>query len=930
MTLPESLARFAPPVARALVRHPDLLGPVLARELPDRDALVRMALEAVVLADGDDEAMRRELRRLKYRVVGALILEDLDWGPAGVDRVGAVLADLADGLLEGALAHAVAAVRRRDPASWPEDAGFVAFAMGKHGGGELNYSSDIDLIYVARSLNGELRPAADRVGRALGKLLSDVTADGFCFRVDMNLRPDGRTGPLVVSLAAAEHHYLTFGRTWERAAWLKARAAAGDQVLGAELLSLIEPFRFRRHLDFGTLDDLATMRDRIAAATRLDALERDLKRGPGGIREIEFVVQATQLAWVGRDRELRVASTVPAIRALAERPGVLPEAIEAETLIDDYRLLRAVEHRIQWETEAQTQMLPMPDDGDAWTRLAATLGGDSGSALRDEISAARGRVETAWSSVFTPDETEDPLSIVDPFATVAERTGQLRALGFADPEQAVERLQRLAEPSAQARMRPSTWRRFERIAPRMATLAAQSGNPDVALARIERFVGRVGARGTMYELLHENPAVMETLVRLFADSTYLSERFIQHPELLDALVLRGRGGEMGPRDVGALTDELRRELNMRQDEADGPLALRTQQTVELLRIGLADLGGALPGLPCPHLVALAETMLFGADALAQDSMAARHGVLRDDDGRSVPRAIVGLGSLGSGWMTYGSDLDLVFVAPSAGESDGRRGIDGRTYGARHVQRVITALTAQTREGRCYEIDMRLRPGGQGGPLCTSLAGLERWYAERAAPWERLMLARARVVWASTAEFRGEVERVLSAAKRPPDGVDLVGEARAMRHRQLQELAAERERVLDLKLGPSGLTDIEFAIACQQLHSEEARDASDPLTAMERLSIPQPERTAVADAYRFYRRVECSLRLRAGSSDAHVRLDEPEARMLAGALGLNGVGDLESKVRAHRAAVKPIVARWLSEAASRSARTSLRGAADGAE
>jgi len=897
VTVPPALVRFAPPVARTLSRHPDLLDAVVAREVPDRDELVRRAVACAADAEGDDAAMKVGLRRLKYAVVGALILDDLDEGVPAVDRVGAALADLADALLEGALAHG-----RRRLASKGHDVGdFVVFAMGKHGAGELNYSSDIDLVYVARDLSGEARPAMDRLARGIGKLLSEVTADGLCFRVDLNLRPEGARGPLVVSLPAAEHYYLTFGRTWERAAWLKARAAAGSAELGAELLAMIEPFRFRRHLDFGTLDDLAAMRDRIAASARLATLERDLKRGPGGIREIEFLVQATQLAWVGRTPSLRQSGTLPVLDDLAAQ-GLLPETLDADTLAADYRLLRAVEHRIQWEAEAQTQSLPPDSDDAGWARLGETLG-RTGPQLKEAIAAARARVEGAWQAVFTPEEVDDALTIVDPFATVTERTGQLETLGFADPAEASARLLRLAEPTAQTRMRPSTWRRFERVAPRLATLAARSGDPDGALNRIEQFVGRVGARGTMYELLHENPAVMETLVRLFADSPHLSERFIQHPELLDALVLRGRGGEVGPRGRDAILGDLLDELAVAEGEA-GLLALRTRQTIELLRIGLDDLGGALPRGPHPHLVALAEAVLIGADRLASHAMAARHGTLRTDDGAEVPRAIVGLGSLGSGWLTYGSDLDLILVSRSEGESDGRRSLDGRTFGARHVQRAVTALTAATREGTCYEVDLRLRPGGASGPLCTSIVGMERWYADHAQPWERLMLARGRLVWASSEEFGDQVASVLQAARGAVAPTALRDEAVRMRARQRDELSAERSRVLDLKLGPGGLTDIEFAVACRQLGTG-AASVADPVRASEELGDGE----VLGRTYRLLRRVESALRLRSGTG-GHLHLDGPDAPRIAVATGFGAVEQLEEAVREARAEALRVCEAWL--------------------
>ena len=518
MNVPDALQTFAPAIARVLARHPDLIPAVVQRGRPDRAAMLAETHAAAdaALAERDADAMKTALRRLKYRVVGALILDDLDAGPALVDEVGATLADLADALLDGALrfTRGVIEAQKGPIEGLAPDADLVSIAMGKHGARELNYSSDIDIVYVARSLPGESRVLVDRLSRRADRQLSEPTADGFCFRVDLNLRPEGRTGPPTSTLAAAENYFLTYGRTWERAAWLKARPAAGDLSLGNELLSAIEPFRFRRHLDFGTLEDLAIMRDRIAASARRDALQRDLKRGPGGIREIEFLVQATQLAWCGRDLSLRVLSTVPALRALDAR-GVLPSDLRVEELIADYRFLRAVEHRIQWELEAQTQTLPNHADEASWDRLARAMGNAQTGQFRDELSEVRGRVEAAWSLVFTQDPDHEALHLVDPFATVDERTQELEALGFQDPTEAAGRIQRLAEPDARQRMRASTWRHFERLVPRLATLAAQSSDPDAALARLERFVGRVGARGAPYELLHENPSAMEPLIRLF-------------------------------------------------------------------------------------------------------------------------------------------------------------------------------------------------------------------------------------------------------------------------------------------------------------------------------------------------------------------------------------------------------------------------------
>lgn len=927
--VPEPLLTFAPAIARVLTRHPDLVPAVRRRDRPDRASLRAEAFAAAdsALAAQDPEAMMAALRRLKYRVVGALILDDLEAGPSLVDAVGATLTDLADGLLDGALRFTRGRIEAKhgpieglDP-----DAGIVAIAMGKHGARELNYSSDIDIVYLARHLPGDARVLVDRLARRADRQLSEPTADGFCFRVDLNLRPEGRTGPATSTLAAAEAYFLTYGRTWERAAWLKARPAAGDLALGDELLEAIEPFRFRRHLDFGTLDDLATMRDRIAASTRQDALQRDLKRGPGGIREIEFLVQATQLAWCGRDLGLRIPSTIPALRALDAR-GVLPDGVQVEQLIADYRMLRAVEHRIQWEREAQTQTLPNHADDAGWERLARAMGSGHTGTFRDELAAARARVEDAWSLVFAQDQRPEALSLVDPFATVEERTSELVTLGFQDPSEASSRIERLAEPDARHRMRPSTWRHFERLMPQLATLAARSSDPDIALARLERFVNRVGARGTTYELLHENPTAMETLIRLFAESAFLSERLLNHPELLDTLVLRGRGGEVRRRGADVLEKELLADL-LNRDEDERLLAMRTFLTTEWLRIGLDDLAGALPppGLPSPWLTAAAEAVVRAGDRVAADAMSSRHGVIRRRSGSVAPRAIIAFGSLGSGWVSYGSDIDLVFVYSGdqlQPESDGRRPVDPRTWTARHAQRVVTALSAQTREGRCFEVDLRLRPGGGGGGVVVTLDGLRAWYQHRAEPWERIAACRARVVSASDPAFGEAVGAVLRSARRADDPAVVVAEARAMRKRQRDELAGEAGARMNLKVGRGGIAEVEFAVACAQLTIRDehpARAVSDPQVALALLGasgdLDRAASTALAEAYGFLRRIEANLRLRTGTHTAHLDIEHPLADRVAAGLGLGDRVELAAALRARRATVSELTERWLDEVAA---------------
>ena len=386
--------------------------PVVFSRLPTRAELIAdaVAVGREALRSNDPPAAVREgLRGLKYPLVAHLIQRDHGDGLAALEPVTATLSDLADALVEGALVFARSRLEARHGGppgeAWEGGGGFVVIAMGKHGAGELNYSSDIDLVYVVGDTNGTTagpKPLptarfAARLGQEVKGILEDRTADGFCFRVDLNLRPEGSTGALIIGLGAAEHYFLNYGRTWERAAWLKARPCAGDLALGEELLARIEPFRFRRLLDFGTLEDIGAMRDRIAAAA--GGAAEDLKRGPGGIREVEFLAQAGQLVWSGRDHRLRGRRTLESIYLLEER-GALPAGVRAADLDWAYRVLRAVEHRLQWPQEAQTQRLPGEDDAAAWEALAVAYAGgrtratsgDRAAWLRDDLSRARSLV----------------------------------------------------------------------------------------------------------------------------------------------------------------------------------------------------------------------------------------------------------------------------------------------------------------------------------------------------------------------------------------------------------------------------------------------------------------------------------------------------------------------------------------------------------
>ena len=513
---------------------------------------------------------------------------------------------------------------------------------------------------------------------------------------------------------------------------------------------------------------------------------------------------------------------------------------------------------------------------------------------------------------------------LDPFATPEERRRSLEALGFQDVPDAERRLVGMAQLGESRRMSELAWRRFEQVAPSLLRLVASSASPNAALARVESFVSRAGARATTYALLQENPAVMATLVRLFASSEFLSERLIAHPELLDALVLRGQGGEVAPRGSESLWPELEAELAQRSDESGCLSSLRTFHTVELLRIGLSDLGAALPepGTPHPWLSELARTCVQGAHSIASQALRERSGPLLGElgEGSADPLAVVGMGSLGSNWMTYGSDLDLVFlyggtVEAQATTVDGD--LDPRTWANRWSQRLITALTVLTREGRCYEVDMRLRPDGSAGQIVVSLDGFRAYYRDRARPWERLALCRSSLVASPNTDFGTAVDELLVELRHlgSDAGRAAVAESQHMRQRQRDELAPESAGSYDLKLGHGGLTDIEFAVACVQVTRPLGHPVcriSDPLQAIECLRddawLSRETADGLCQGYHFLRAVESQLRLRSGRGADRLVFPSPDAETVSRALDLGSPSELERLVVDWREQLRAATAR----------------------
>ncbi len=835
-------------------------------------------IEALSTASGcEGPSFGRMLRQYRHREYLRIGLADL-LQPGRVEQTWAEISELADACVEASYRWARSRLVEESGELLGPDGnpvGFVVLAMGKLGGKELNFSSDIDLVYLYE-LDTQATAAAtevpsartffSRLSERMTRALQEVTADGFAFRVDLRLRPDGINGPITNSVPNALLYYESYGQTWERTALLRARPCAGDQRLGELFLREVRPFVYRRYLDYSTVADMQRMKAQIEAAVRSKGAERDVKLGRGGIREVEFFVQVLQLIYGGRDERVRSRSTVDALRKLVECRYI--PASEGEALIDAYRFLRNVEHKVQIANQRQTHHIP----GEVREQevLARRLGWTGDKAL-DQFWAAWNRHTSAVRAAFeklmyeaeserrskVSDEAQQFLALLDDRDKAQE---WLHSFGFADPVASYEdlRLLRDGPPSS-----PSTPRRrqvlFE-LVPLLLTTLRDSACPDLALHNFSSLIAAVGARTSFLLLMRENPATLRMLVNLFGTSQYLANQFIRHPEMLDSLVRADLARVR--REKADLTAELRSLLAVAEDFEQSLDALRRFRNQEFLRIGIAAVQSSLAVAEVSaELTTLAEVCLEGALAIARQQALARF---------SLPElpgvfAVLGLGKFGAEELNFNSDLDLIFVyEPAAQSASGPTPHEVFTWLA---QRLITVLQVPTKEGIVYRIDTRLRPSGHSGPLVSSLDSFRRYHAESAQVWERQALIKARAV-AGPAGLCSAVQSVVEdfvyrAPLRPAE----VREIRRLRGRMERELARESRDHVNIKTGRGGLVDIEFLVQMLQLSYGPClpplrlRKTASALDALhEQGVLPAGPWAVLRDGYAFLRQLEQTLRL----------------------------------------------------------------------
>ncbi|MGA9342484.1 MAG: bifunctional [glutamate--ammonia ligase]-adenylyl-L-tyrosine phosphorylase/[glutamate--ammonia-ligase] adenylyltransferase [Rhodanobacteraceae bacterium] len=804
---------------------PFLLGPELVRLMGDpRHADARAG---VLVAVTDEASFRAELHRFRTREAVRLIWRDVN----RLDRIEGILAGasvLAESCLEAALAQVESQIVPRHGLlrSCAGDVQrLVVIALGKLGGGELNFSSDIDLVFAypetgssdgARPLDADQYFA--RVCQQLVNLLAERSADGYAFRVDLRLRPFGKAGRLAQSFAAMELYYQREGRDWERYAWIKARPVAGDKAAGARLLATLRPFVFRRYLDYNAFSGLREMKALIDAEVVRKDMSDHIKLGPGGIREIEFIVQLVQMIRGGREPALRARGLLPALTACEQR-GYIPSGA-ARSLREAYRFLRLLENRLQMYADEQTHELPSSDEVRA--RIALALDYPDWPALARVLETHRAQVAEEFAALMAPaarardEQSESPWPAVwRRLSNDGIRAEELIAAGFDPPNDVITALQSLLSSPALASMSARSRGRLDRVLPALMAAAAGSVAPTACLVRLLGLVQAIARRTVYLTLLDEQPAALERVTEVFGHSAFLADHVTQHPLLLDELFANRLDRALPQRsDIAAEIARRLGALGAPDPEAE-MLIVQEERLAALFRIGLAFLERRLDAVACARALADAADVVIGTVlTVAERHLLASHGRLDGHIGGATGLAVIGYGSLGGRELGFSSDLDLVFIydgALTTTESDGEKPLDGARYYARLAQRVIHLLTLPTRAGKPYEIDLRLRPEGGVGLLVTALDAYTAYQRDRARTWEHQALVRARAVAGDgtiARRFDEARSRLLAIAREP---AVLCAEIVDMRARWREERDRSDATRLDLKHGPGALVDIEFLL-----------------------------------------------------------------------------------------------------------------------
>lgn len=921
-----------------LAAHPDWLQPLLEPgylDFPRREQGLRRDVERwfkPMLERHEDEAALAGLRQFKQREMLRIAARDLGRlaGALEITREISLVADIClDAvyrLCRQNLVERFGQPFHRDADDHWQKTQFCVLGLGKLGGEELNYSSDVDVLFVY-SEEGSVFKAPPRPNEQTGKGLTNhqfftrlaekwiaeitqLSPEGSLYRIDLRLRPEGKTGPLVRSLESCENYYAQWGQTWERMMLIKARPVAGDMPLGMEFLEMVQPFRYPRLLSPRTLREVAEVKRRIEKeVVKEGEMERNVKLGRGGIREIEFIVQTLQILHAGRTPFLQGASTVPILRKLVQYS--LLKAADAQQLEEAYIFLRDVEHRLQMEANRQTHTIPT--ERKARERLARLMGFETLAAFESALRGHSRAVRRVYDQLLAGGEPPPRSELPDDDEDSGAAWQQLLAKhSFCDPARAMEMVQLFLHGPGYALVSARTVELARELLPRFLALCPQAekkqtgpvlSDPDRVLVRLDSFIDAYGARAALYELWTQNPPLFQLLLLLFDRSEFLAETAIRAPDLVDELESSGRLRR------SKSAEETLQDLRHGANDADQHLWLRRYHQVELMRIGLRDiLGLADFGQNLLELSALADACL----------QYALETVTRNARLKKPPFCVVGLGKLGGREINYGSDLDIVFVANSSPKN------------LPQMQRLATAfldlLASRTEASLVFHLDARLRPDGEKGLLVNTVGACAEYYRHRAALWEIQALTRVRPI-AGNMEAGIEFQRL--AAKltdfRPGHVMAKLAaftpawkkEIDAMRERIARERTPSGKDNLAIKTGVGGLMDAEFLAQafCLSQGWQEANTWRALQRGAEAGLMERSDAARLLENYDSLRRIEGILRRWSCEGEALLPDDEPAMHRVAVRCGFAGAGELTDAVAAARSAIRAVYVKYFHERAT---------------
>ncbi len=933
----EACAGNSPYLAATLVRDPPSTRAIL-EDGPDAAVAAPLANLAGPAPEGETRpACMRRMRLAKGRIALAVALADIA-GAWDLARVTGALTDAAEATLGAATRHLLAAgaaageIALPDAADPAKGSGYIVLGMGKLGGRELNYSSDIDLIvlydadivrYVGRDEPG---PFFVRLTRNLVGMMEERTADGYCFRTDLRLRPDPGSTPPAISTLAAETYYESAGQNWERAAMIKARPVAGDLAAGAAFLDVLRPFVWRKNLDFAAIQDIHSIKRQINAhrgGAQIAVEGHNVKLGRGGIREIEFFAQTQQLIWGGREPALRRRPTCEALDALVALGHI--ERATADDLARCYAFLRKLEHRLQMVNDQQTHSLPK--DGAGLGAIALFMGYPDRATFAAALVAVLRIVEEHYAHLFEEaPELGGPGNLVFTGAEDDPDTIEtLARMGYREPARVCEVVRAWHRGRYRATRSARARELLTELMPALLEALGRTAHPDDALLKFDGFLGALPAGVALFSLFYSNPELLGLVAEIMGSAPSLAAALARKPDLLEG-VLTGETGRL-PEDAEALAAELDAALGQARVFEDALDIARRWVGDRVFQVGLQVLRNTVDAHRAgPALALVAETALRALYPRVEADFAQRHG--------RVPgggMAVIALGKLGGRELTFGSDLDLMFVydAPALdAPSDGAQKLVASQYFARLGQRFIGALESPTAEGRLYQVDMRLRPSGNAGPIATSFEAFVRYQAEAAWTWEHMALTRARVVCGPPNLARRIAETIRATLARARDPDRLVWDVADMRARMERELT--RPDPWEVKHLRGGLVDVEFVVQYLLLrHGSDRPELLEVNTAraLDGLAaaglIGAGDADELAGALHLWHNLQGILRLTTGGTLVEADASEGLKAAIARAVGEAPFAAVRPRLDATAARVREIFARLIERPAASVAEKSAK-------